>query len=85
MNKQQQYNVIYYYRKEKVRAEQENYQLRHQMVEYQQELERYDRKLKELESELRLKVDWLTQQLEALPQSKKKSKTKKTCMSMTTN
>ena len=49
------------------------------MVEYQQELERYDRKLKELESELRPKVDWLTQQLQALPQSKKKSKTKKTC------
>ena len=67
------------FRKEKVRAEGENDQLRQQMVEYQQELERYDRKLKELESELRPKVDWLTQQLQALLQSKKESKTKKTC------
>ena len=41
------------------------------MVEYQQQLESYDRKLKELENDLRPKVEWLTQEMNILLQPKK--------------
>ena len=62
-----------HYKKNMLRLEGENCQLREQMMEYQQLLVGCEEKLKKLEQELKPKVEKLTKDLQILLQPKKKA------------
>ena len=61
------------YKKEMMRLEAENSQMRQQMIEYQQQVDSCTRNLKNLEDELKQQVEKLTKDLQTLLQPKKKA------------